>query len=85
MVPSAAPEQTSDELAARINAALDRVRPGIHLDGGDVWLIKVEDGIAYVQMLGACGSCAMSTETLKSAIETSIREACPEIRAVEQI
>lgn len=69
----------------RIEAALDRVRPGIHADGGDVWLIKVEDGVAYVQMLGACGSCAMSTATLKMAIEATVKDLCPEITAVEQI
>jgi Fe-S cluster biogenesis protein NfuA len=76
---------SAPSLSQRIEAALDRIRPAIHMDGGDVWLIKVEDGIAYVQMLGACGSCAMSTATLKGAIEAAIVADCPEIRAVEQI
>ena len=42
-----------NSLEERVNAAIDKVRPGIAADGGEVWLIKVEDGVAWVQMLGA--------------------------------
>ena len=72
-------------LEARIEAALDTVRPGIHRDGGDVWLVSVADRIAYVQMIGACGGCAMATTTLRGAIEGSITTHCPEIERVEQV
>jgi len=72
-------------LPERINAALDEVRPGIRADGGDVWLIRVEERVAYVQMVGACGGCAMSTATLKFAVEQTVRERCPEIERVEQL
>jgi Fe-S cluster biogenesis protein NfuA len=78
-------EDSGIALRTRIDAALERVRPAIAADGGDVWLIKVEGPVAYVQMLGACGGCAMSTETLKSAIEASIVAACPEIQRVEAV
>ncbi len=64
---------------------LDEVRPGIVRDGGDVWLIRVEEPVAFVQMVGACGGCAMATATLKGAIETAVRARCPEIEHVEQI
>ncbi|HZY98926.1 MAG TPA: NifU family protein [Candidatus Baltobacteraceae bacterium] len=74
--------QTIEE---RVNAALDKVRPGIAADGGEVWLIKVETGIAYVQMLGACGGCPASTMTLKGAIETIVRADVPEIQEVVEI
>jgi len=70
---------------ARVNAALDKVRPGIQLDGGEVWLIKVENGIAFVQMLGACGGCPASNMTLKGAIEQVVRADVPEISEVVQI
>jgi len=78
---------TSDgkQLRARINAALDLVRPGIHADGGDVWLIKIDRGTAYVQMIGACGGCAAANATLKYAVEATVRKHCPEITSVEQI
>ena len=69
----------------RIEAALDRIRPAIRRDGGDVWLIKVDDAVAYVQMIGACGGCPASNATLKDGIEAVVREDVPEIRAVEQI
>ena len=78
-----APKSMSIE--ERVNAAIDKVRPGIAMDGGEVWLIKVEQNIAYVQMLGACGGCPASTMTLKGAIETVVRADVPEIEAVLQI
>ncbi len=75
----------SATLESRVNAALDDVRPGILRDGGDVWLIRIDARVAYVQMVGACGGCPMSTATLKGAIERTVVERCPEIERVEQI
>ena len=69
----------------RVNQALDKVRPGIQADGGEVWLIKVENGTAYVQMLGACGGCPASTMTLKGAIEQVVIADVPEVKEVLQI
>lgn len=69
----------------RVNAALDKVRPGIQADGGEVWLIKVEDGIAWVQMLGACGGCSAANMTLKGAIELVVTAEVPEVREVLQV
>lgn len=69
----------------RVNAALDKVRPSIHMDGGEVWLIRVENSTAFVQMLGACGGCPASTMTLKGAIETVVRQDVPEITEVLQV
>ncbi len=76
---------SSPTLPERIEAALDRIRPSIQADGGDVWLIRIDGDIAYVQMIGACGGCAAATQTLKGGIERVVREAVPEIRAVEQV
>ncbi len=72
-------------MEGRVEAALDRIRPAIQRDGGDVWLIKIEDDVAYVQMIGACGGCPASNMTLKGGIEAVVREDVPEIRAVEQL
>ena len=79
------PTDTAHPLTERINRALDRIRPAIAADGGDVWLVKVEAGVAYVQMVGACGGCAMVNATLKLAIEQRVTAVCPEISRVEQI
>lgn len=75
----------SPSIEERVNAAIDKVRPGIHLDGGEVWLIRVDDGVAFVQMLGACGGCAAANMTLKGAIERVVTQDVPEIREVVQI
>jgi Fe-S cluster biogenesis protein NfuA len=75
----------TDALAQRIETALDRIRPAIQRDGGDVWLVKVEDDVAYVQMIGACGGCPASHMTLKRGIEAVVCEDVPEIRSVEHV
>jgi Fe-S cluster biogenesis protein NfuA len=69
----------------RVNAALDKVRPGIAMDGGEVWLIRVEGETAFVQMLGACGGCPASNVTLKGAIEAVVTADVPEIKEVVQV
>jgi len=69
----------------RVNAALDKVRPGIAMDGGEVWLVRVTGSTAYVQMLGACGGCAAANMTLKGAIELVVTSDVPEITEVLQI
>jgi Fe-S cluster biogenesis protein NfuA len=74
-----------DTLEARIERALDRVRPAIHRDGGDVWLVRIEGDVAFVQMIGACGGCPASNATLKGGIEAVVREDVPEIHTVEQV
>jgi len=72
-------------IESRINDALDKVRPIIQGDGGEVWLVRVDGPTAYVQMLGACGGCPASTMTLKGAIEAVVCSEVPEITSVEQI
>ncbi len=69
----------------RVNAALDKVRPGIAMDGGEVWLVRVQGSTAFVQMLGACGGCAAANMTLKGAIEMVVTSDVPEITEVLQV
>jgi Fe-S cluster biogenesis protein NfuA len=69
----------------RVNAALDKVRPGIAMDGGEVWLVRVTGSVAFVQMLGACGGCAAANMTLKGAIELVVTSDVPEITEVLQV
>jgi Fe-S cluster biogenesis protein NfuA len=76
------PSPAFSAIEERANRALDRIRPAIAADGGDVWLIRVDGTTAYVQMLGACGGCPASHLTLKHGIEASIREDVPEITSV---
>ena len=68
-------------MVEKVQAVLDQVRPMLQRDGGDVELIEVtEDGIVKVKLQGACGSCPMSTMTLKMGIESAIKEQIPEIK-----
>lgn len=76
---------TTETLYQRVDKALDLIRPSIRMDGGDVELVDVEDGIARVKMLGACGGCPMSTMTLKMGIERAIRHQVPEVKTVEAV
>jgi len=69
----------------KVQAVLDQVRPMLQRDGGDVELIEVVDGIVKVKLQGACGSCPMSTMTLKMGIEKAIKEQIPEIVEVQQV
>ncbi|WP_342562850.1 NifU family protein [Paenibacillus sp. FSL R7-0345] len=61
---------------------LDKLRPFLQRDGGDVELIDVEDGIVKLKLMGACGSCPSSTITLKAGIERALIE---EVEGVEEV
>ncbi|HEY8346115.1 MAG TPA: NifU family protein [Symbiobacteriaceae bacterium] len=74
-----------ESLFERVDRALDQIRPAIRIDGGEVELVDVEDGIAKVRLMGACGGCPMSTMTLKMGIERAIRQLVPEIKGVEAV
>ncbi len=70
----------------KIEKALDKIRPGLIADGGNVELVDVtDDGVVKVKLTGACAGCPMSTMTLKMAIEKKLKEAIPEVKAVEQV
>ncbi|MXQ55491.1 NifU family protein [Shimazuella alba] len=69
----------------KVQEILDKLRPYIQRDGGDVELVEVEEGIVRVRLLGACGSCPSSTITLKAGIERALMEEIPEVREVEQV
>jgi Fe-S cluster biogenesis protein NfuA len=67
----------------RVEAALQKVRPMLQADGGDVELVDVQDGIVTVRLQGACGGCPMSQMTLKNGIERILKEEVPEVVSVE--
>ncbi len=70
----------------QVQAALDKVRPMLQADGGDVELVDVtEDGIVKVKLTGACGGCPMSQMTLKMSIEKIVRQEVPSIKEVVSV
>lgn len=67
----------------RVEAAINKVRPALQADGGNVELVDVSaDGIVKVRLTGACGSCPMSQMTLKMGIERVIKQEVPEVKEV---
>ncbi len=70
----------------KIKQALDKVRPSLQADGGDVELVGVDDkGVVRVRLTGACGGCPMATMTLKNGIEKTLKKEVPGITAVEAV
>lgn len=67
------------------NQVLEQVRPQLHSHGGDVTLVRVEDGTAYVRLEGACNGCSMSSVTLRNLVEDSLVQGVPAITAVEVV
>jgi len=71
-------------LKEKVESALNKVRPSLQADGGDVQLIDVDDqGVVKVRLTGACGSCPMSQMTLKMGIEKILKQNVPEVTRVE--
>ncbi len=70
----------------KVKEVIDKIRPSLQADGGDVKLISVsEDGIVKVQLTGACAGCPMSTMTLKNGIERTLKEHIPEVKEVVSV
>jgi Fe-S cluster biogenesis protein NfuA len=68
----------------KVQEALDRIRPMLQADGGDVELVEVrEDGVVKVRLQGACAGCPMSQMTLRNGIERALKQAIPEVKSVE--
>lgn len=67
----------------KVETTLERIRPSLQADGGDVELIEVSpDGVVKVQLTGACGGCPMSQMTLKMGIERTLKHEVPEVKEV---
>jgi Fe-S cluster biogenesis protein NfuA len=69
-----------------VQAVLDKIRPALQADGGDVELIDVtEDGVVKVSLQGACRGCPMSQLTLANGVERVLKEQLPEVVRVEAV
>ena len=73
-------------LKEKIEDALDKVRPSLQADGGDVEFVDVDDeGVVRVKLTGACGGCPMSQMTLKMGIEKVLKQNVPEVSRVDSV
>jgi Fe-S cluster biogenesis protein NfuA len=76
----------ADDIKKKVEDALEKVRPQLQADGGDVQLIDVSgDGVVKVKLIGACAGCPMSEMTLKMGIERFLMAQVPEVKSVESV
>ena len=67
----------------KVEAALNKIRPSLMADGGNVELVDVDDkGVVKLRLTGACGGCPMSQMTLKMGIERILKKEVPEVKEV---
>ena len=69
----------------RVEKVVNRIRPAVQMDGGDIELVDVVDGLVKLRLVGSCAGCPSSMMTLKQGIERAIRAEVPEITGVEAI
>jgi Fe-S cluster biogenesis protein NfuA len=76
-------ELSPAERETAVLEAIDRIRPALQSDGGDIVFRSVDEaGVVHVNLVGACGTCPVSTQTLKAGVERIIMDRVPGITAV---
>ncbi len=66
----------------QIEQAIQKIRPALQRDGGDIELVDVNEGVVKVRLKGACGSCPMSMMTLKMGVESVLKK---EVEGVKEV
>ena len=69
----------------QVQEALDKIRPALQADGGDVELVDVDGGVVKVRLVGACRGCPMSQLTLANGVERVLKENVPGVERVEPV
>ncbi len=72
-------------LREKVEEVLEKIRAGLRQEGGDIELVDIKDGVVYVRLTGACGTCPMSTLTLKNWVESNLKREIPEITSVQAV
>lgn len=76
-------EAKRKDFEKRVNETIDMVRPYLVADGGDIQFVELtDDMVVKVQLLGACGACPYSLQTLKNGVEQAVKKQIPEIKEV---
>jgi len=78
-------KKEKNKMKEKVEEALNKVRPSLVADGGNVELVDVEDGIVKVKLTGACAGCPMSQMTLKMGIERFLKKEIPEVKEVVSV
>ena len=74
------------DVQTRVETTLEELRPYLKADGGDIRLVEItEDLVVRIELLGACADCSMINMTLKGGVESALKKAAPELKAIEAI
>ncbi len=74
-----------ENMEESIKKVIEKLKPYLQRDGGDLEYVKYEDGVVYVHMLGACAGCMMLDSTLKDGVEMILIEEVPGVTEVRAI
>ena len=69
----------------KVKTAIEKIRPVLQRDGGDIEFVAIEDGIVKVKLQGACRGCPMSQMTVKTVVEQAIKDEVPEVKGVKTV
>lgn len=72
-------EKNQEEVITKIKEVIEKLRPYLQNDGGDVKFKRFENGVVYVKLVGACSNCPMATMTLQEGIENALLNEVPEV------
>jgi len=74
-----------EETVEKVKEVLEKLRPYLQRDGGDLEFVRFEEGIVYIRMLGACVGCAHMDQTISNGIEAALLEEVPGVIGVEAV
>ncbi len=74
-----------EDLKPAVQKALEKIRPMLQRDGGDIELVEVTDGVVKVRLTGACKGCPMSQMTLKQGVERMLLKEVPGLKEVQAV
>ena len=69
----------------QVQSVINKIRPSLQADGGDVELVEIDGGVVKVRLQGACAGCPMSQMTLKNGIERILKQELPDVKSVESV
>lgn len=72
-------------LREKVEEVLEKIRVGLKAEGGDIELVDIRGDAVYVRLKGACGTCSMSSLTMKNWVESNLKKEIPEITAVHSV
>ncbi len=75
-----------ESIKERVEKALEKIRPYLVADGGDIAMVDItDDMVVKVELKGACNGCPFSVQTLKAGVETAVKQEVPEIKEVVDV